>query len=183
MMSGRAERRPTARRELTITRVIDAPREAVFDAWTDPRQMAQWWGPNGFTNPVCEMDARPGGAIRLVMRAPDGVDYPMTGTFREIAKPRRLVYAAAAEDHDGNPPLKWVSTVTFAEDGGRTRLTVEESAGAVTPVGAQMLEGMEAGLRQTLDRLEAHVARSGDRPNGSRAFTANLSIHRQGGPS
>jgi uncharacterized protein YndB with AHSA1/START domain len=158
-MTVTAQITPGTRRELTITRLIDAAREAVFEAWIDPTQMAQWWGPNGFTNPVCEMDARPGGAIRIVMRAPYGVDYSMTGTFREIARPCRLVYAAAAEDHDGNPLLEWVSTVSFAEEGGRTRLTVEQSAGAVTAVGAQMLEGMEPGLLQTLDRLEAHMAR------------------------
>ena len=115
-----AQGKPSPLRELTITRVIDAPREAVFEAWTDPQQMARWWGPNGFTNPVCEMDAKPGGAMRIVMRAPDGVDYPMSGVFQEIAAPDRLVFAAAAEDHAGNPLLEWVSTVSFAEDGGKT---------------------------------------------------------------
>jgi uncharacterized protein YndB with AHSA1/START domain len=183
MMTGRAERRPTARRELTVTRVIDAPREAVFEAWTDPQQMAQWWGPNGFTNPVCEMDPRPGGAIPIVMRAPDGADYPMTGVFREVSEPVRLVFAAAAEDHEGNPLLEWVSRVSFAEDGGRTRLTVEETAAALTELGAQMLHGMEAGLRQTLGGLEARVARSWGRPNGSAHHRRALSIHRQGGLS
>jgi uncharacterized protein YndB with AHSA1/START domain len=154
-----AQGKPSARRELIITRVIEAPREAVFEAWTDPKQMARWWGPNGFTNPVCEMDAKPGGAMRIVMRAPDGVDYPMSGVFQEITAPDRLVFAAAAQDHAGNPLLEWVSTVSFAEEGSKTRLTVAESAGAVTAAGAQMLEGMEPGLVQTLDRLEAHMAR------------------------
>jgi uncharacterized protein YndB with AHSA1/START domain len=158
-MTATAERRPAARRELTVSRVIDAPREAVLKACTDPKQMAQWWGPNGFTNPVCEMDARPGGAIRIVMRPPDGADYPMTGVFREIEEPGWLVFTAAAEDHDGNPLLEWISTISIAERAGKTRLTIEESAGAVTPVGARMLHGMEAGLRQTLDRLEGHMAR------------------------
>jgi uncharacterized protein YndB with AHSA1/START domain len=158
-MTATAERRPEARRELTITRVIEAPREAVFEAWTDSKQMAQWWGPHGFTNPVCELDARPGGAIRIVMRAPGGMDYPIAGVFREIAEPGRLVFAAAAEDHNRDPLLEWVSTISIAEHDGKTALTVDESASAVTAVGARMLHAMEPGLRQTLDRLEAHLAR------------------------
>jgi len=62
------------RRELVITQVLDAPREVVFKAWIDPKQMAKWWGPKGFTNPVCEMDVRPGGSLRVVMRGPDKED-------------------------------------------------------------------------------------------------------------
>ena len=64
--------RESAEHQLRITRVFDAPREVVFKAWTDPQLLAQWWGPKGFTNPVCELDARPGGAIRVHMRGPDG---------------------------------------------------------------------------------------------------------------
>jgi uncharacterized protein YndB with AHSA1/START domain len=157
-MTPTVDGKPCARREVTITRIIDATRELVFQAWTDPKQMAEWWGPNGFTNPVCEMDARPGGALRIVMRAPNGVDYPMSGVFRELSEPGRLVFAAAAEDHEGNPLLEWVSTISLADHGGKTELTVHERAVAVTDVGARMLEGMEPGLRQTLDRLEAHLA-------------------------
>ncbi len=70
--------------DLVMTREFDAPRELVFKAWTDAKQTAQWWGPKGFTNPVCELDVRVGGAIRIHMRAPDGVVYPMTGVFEEI---------------------------------------------------------------------------------------------------
>jgi uncharacterized protein YndB with AHSA1/START domain len=158
IMTATAVSKPSAQRELTMRRVIDAPREVVFEAWTDPKHMAQWWGPNGFTNPICEMDVRPGGAIRIVMRAPDGVDCPMTGVFREIVAPGRLVFTGAAEDNQGNPLLEWVSTVIFDERGGKTNLTVQESAAAMTAVGAKMLEGMEPGLTQTLDRLVAHVA-------------------------
>src|SRR6266576_3421118 len=74
----------SAQWNLVLTRVFDAPRELVFKAWTDTKHMAQWWGPNGFTNPVCELDARAGGAIRIDMRAPDGAVYPMKGVFEEI---------------------------------------------------------------------------------------------------
>src|SRR6266568_1315682 len=81
----------SAERVLVIERIFDAPPNLVFKAWTDPKQVAQWWGPKGFTNPVCEMDARPGGAFVIHMRAPDGTVYPTKGVFREIIEPERLV--------------------------------------------------------------------------------------------
>src|SRR5260370_21490124 len=86
----------TTDRELTLTRVLDAPRELVFRMWTDPQHVAQWWGPMGFTNPVREMDVRPGGALRIGMRAPDGTDYPMIGTYREDVSPERPVLPNSA---------------------------------------------------------------------------------------
>src|SRR5579864_4389397 len=88
-------------RVMEMTRVFDAPRKVVFAAWTDPKQMAQWWGPTGFTTPVCELDVRPGGAIRIDMRAPDGTIYPMTGVYKEIVPPERIVFTAVALDKDG----------------------------------------------------------------------------------
>ena len=107
-------------RELDITRVFDAPREVGWKAWTDPKKMAQWWGPHGFTNPVCELDARPGGQIRVDMRGPDGTVYPMTGVYREITPPERLVFTSAASDEEGNPLFEVLNTVTFAEQSGKT---------------------------------------------------------------
>jgi len=92
-------------RTVVITRVFDAPRELVFKAWTDAKHLAQWWGPKGFTNPICEVDARPGGNLRIVMRAPDGAEHPMTGVFREVTAPERLVFTSAAVDRDGKPLL------------------------------------------------------------------------------
>src|ERR1700730_7092158 len=86
--------RESAERELKITRVFDAPREMVFKAWTDPKLLAQWWGPKGFTNPVCELDVRPGGAIRVHMRGPDGTVYPMTGVYQEVVEPERIVFTS-----------------------------------------------------------------------------------------
>ena len=83
-----AQTKSLAEREITITRIFDAPRALVFKAWTDAAQLAQWWGPKGFTNPVCEIDARVGGAIRIHMRAPDGAIYPMGGEIREIVDAR-----------------------------------------------------------------------------------------------
>ena len=147
----------TTDRELILTRVLDAPRELVFRMWTDPQHVAKWWGPMGFTNPVCEMDVRPGGELRIVMRAPDGTDHPMIGTFREVVAPERLVFTFAAVDGQGNSLLDGVTVVTFTERGGKTELTVQTHAIALVPLAARMLEGMDAGWRQTLDRLEGHV--------------------------
>ena len=85
--------------EFCIARVIHAPRPLVFDAWTDPAHLARWWGPSGFTNPVCEMDVRPGGAHRIVMRSPEGVAYPIKGTFIEVVTPERLVMTLDLSEH------------------------------------------------------------------------------------
>ncbi len=144
-------------REVTLTRIFDAPRELVFRMWTDPRHVAQWWGPQGFTNPVCEMDVRPGGALRIVMRAPDGVDYPMRGIFREVAAPERLVFTNVAVDAADNPLLEGLTTVTFAEHDGKTKLTLQTRAVGLVAAAGRMLDGMEAGWTQSIDRLAAHV--------------------------
>jgi uncharacterized protein YndB with AHSA1/START domain len=153
-------------RTVVITRVFDAPRELVWQAWTDPGHMAQWWGPHGFTNPVCELDVRPGGALRIVMRAPDGTEYPMRGVFREVVKPERLVFTAVAEDERGNALLEALTTVTFAEDAHKTKLTVHARAVGLAPVAARMLEGMQAGWTQSLEKLEAHVTAAGGQAAG-----------------
>jgi uncharacterized protein YndB with AHSA1/START domain len=146
-----------AARELVLTRIIDAPRELVFRMWADPVHLAKWWGPRDFTNPVCEIDFRPGGALRIVMRAPDGTDYPMGGIFREIVTPERLVFTNCALDRDGNILLDGLTTVTFAEQGEKTKLTVQTRATALVPAAAQYLEGMQAGWEQTLDGLARHA--------------------------
>jgi uncharacterized protein YndB with AHSA1/START domain len=144
-------------RELVLTRMLDAPRALVFQAWTDPHHLARWWGPKGFTNPVCELDLRPGGALRIVMRAPDGTDYPMTGVFREIAPPERLVFTNCAVDAQGNTLLEGLTTVTFAERDGKTELTLRTRAVAVVGYAAAYVEGMEAGWTESLERLAALV--------------------------
>jgi uncharacterized protein YndB with AHSA1/START domain len=148
-------------RELVITRVFDAPRPLMFKLWTEPKHVAQWWGPKGFTNPVCQIDARTGGGLRIVMRAPDGVEYPMIGVFREIVVPERLVFTNIAVDQAGKPILDGLTTVTFAEQGSKTKLTLETRAVAVVAYAAKFLEGMEAGWTQSIDRLEAYATRLG----------------------
>src|SRR5439155_265161 len=96
-----------ADRVLVLTRTFNAPRARVFRAWIDPQQLARWWGPKGFTNPICEVDARPGGAVFIVMRAPDGTDIPVKGMLHELVEPERLVLTTTGfEDADGNPRIE-----------------------------------------------------------------------------
>src|ERR1700680_2582384 len=123
-MTAAAQSKPLAEREVTITRVVNAPRALVFKAWTDATHLAQWWGPKGFTNPVCEIDARVGGALRIHMRAPDGSIYPMKGEIRELVVPERLVFTNIAVDADGRHIIEGLTTVTFAEAGGKTTMTL-----------------------------------------------------------
>jgi uncharacterized protein YndB with AHSA1/START domain len=117
----------TAERELVITRIIDAPRVLVFKAWTQPEQVACWWGPQGFTTISCKMDIRPGGAYRVCMRSPEGVDHWKQGVYREIVPPERIVFTFAWEDADGNPGHELLTTVTLAEHGTKTRLTLRQA--------------------------------------------------------
>jgi len=144
-------------RDVTLTRLLDAPRELVWAAWTEPTRMAQWWGPHHFTNPLCEVDAQVGGRFLVHMKAPDDTVYPMTGTFIEVVKPERLRFKAFAEALDGTKYLESDTTVTFEQDGARTRLTVKASARGLHPAAPQMLGGMEAGWSQSLERLQALV--------------------------
>jgi uncharacterized protein YndB with AHSA1/START domain len=145
-------------RELVLTRVFDAPRSLVFKAWTVSEHLAQWWGPRGFTNPVCEVDPRPGGKIRIVMRAHYGVDHPMIGVFQEVVEPERIVFTNIAVDGDGNTVLEGLTTVTFDEHDGKTTLTLKTRAVAVVAHAAEFLKGMDAGWTQSIDKLEEYLA-------------------------
>jgi len=101
----------TADREIVIERTVNAPRELVWQAWTEADQIRQWWGPNGFTTTIHAMDVRVGGVWRFIMHGPDGTDYPNRIVYREIVKPERLVYD---HDDDNDPPShSFRSTVTF----------------------------------------------------------------------
>ena len=143
-----------------IVRVFDAPRALVWQAWTDSKMMAQWFGPKHFTNPVCEVDARPGGKLHIVMRGPDGNDYPCAGVFREVVKPERLVFTNNAVDKDGKLLLEGLTTVTFVEQGNKTKMTLHTHAVGLVPIAKQMLAGMKAGWTQSIDKLQELVART-----------------------
>jgi uncharacterized protein YndB with AHSA1/START domain len=144
--------------ELVLTRVFDAPRGLVFKVWIDPKHVAQWWGPSGFTNPLCELDLRRGGAILIHMRGPNGVVYPMTGVYQEVVEPERLVFTSAALDDEGNPMFEVLTTVTFAEESGKTKQILRARVIKMTPQAAPYIAGMEQGWTQSLERLAAYVA-------------------------
>lgn len=137
-----------------IVRVFDAPRSLVWQAWTDPKMLAQWFGPRGFTSTVPELDLRVGGAFRIVMHGPDGNDYPMKGAFREIVPPERLVYSFIAVDRDGNHLLEGETVATLTEKAGKTTLTLKAHAVGLVPIAVQMLAGMNAGWTQSIDKLQ-----------------------------
>src|SRR5262245_31722991 len=99
--------------DLVITADVNATRPVVFEAWTNPRHIAKWWGPLGFSNVRCEIDLRPGGAIRIDLRSPDGTLYPMSGFFQEIIAPEKLIFSMSPVDGLGHSLLDVLNTVTF----------------------------------------------------------------------
>ncbi len=142
---------------IITVREIDAPRALVFEAWTDPKHLSQWWGPDGFTTTTSAFDMRPGGVWRFVMHGPDGRDYENRITFVEIVKPELIRYQHGGGDAE---PLQFRTTVTFEElAGNRTRITLH----AVFPSAAERdrvvrEHGAVEGAAQTLGRLAGYVA-------------------------
>ena len=144
-------------RSIIGSRVLDAPRALVFSVWTDPKHLAQWWGPNGFTTTTHAYDFRPGGVWRFVMHGPDGRDYQNRITFDEIVPPERIVYRHSGGDDV--EPVQFTQTVTFEDLGnGRTLLTwhgrfpsAEERARVIKEYGA------DKGLVQTMARLADYL--------------------------
>jgi uncharacterized protein YndB with AHSA1/START domain len=160
--------------DLVLTRVFDAPRALVFKAWTNPRHFAQWWGPHTFTNALCELDVRPGGAYRVTMRSSEGVDYPLKGVYLEVKEPERLVMTMDTAEHPADwhalfnkfrgtandaPPMKIVMTVTFEEHGGRTKLTVTQRFEATADRDANLKMGAPEGWSQSFERLDVLLRR------------------------
>ena len=139
--------------ELVLTRIFDAPRAVVWKAWTDPKQVQQWWGPEHFTNPVCEMDVRTGGSLKIVMRSPTGSEHPMKGVFREVVKNERLVFTNIATDENGGTLLEGLTTVIFEDEDGKTKLTLKTSAAGLESQVKFMLQGMTAGWSQSFAKL------------------------------
>jgi uncharacterized protein YndB with AHSA1/START domain len=140
------------------TRVLDAPRTLVFDMWSDPKHLAQWWGPDGFTTTTSAFDLRPGGVWRFVMHGPDGRDYQNRIVFEEIMRPERIVYRHTGEEDV--EPVQFRTTVTFEDlGGGKTRLTLR--ARFPSPEDRERViryYGADKGLVQTLARLAHYLA-------------------------
>ncbi len=143
-------------RMIIATRVFDAPRSLVFEAWTDQKHLAQWWGPDGFSTTTRSIDIRSGGVWRFVMHGPDGRDCENRITYVEVVKPKRLVYRHGGGDDV--EPVEFEVEVTFEEIGKQTQLTMrmvfpsaQERARVIKEYGA------DKGLVQTLARLSEYV--------------------------
>ncbi len=162
-----------ADQEIIFTRIINAPRSLGYQAWTDPKHLAKWWGPHGFTNPVCEIDVRSGGAYRIVMRSPDGVEYPVKGVYLEVVENERLVMTDDCSEHpdewhnlvnqnrdkkQGKPSLESTNTVTFEDHDGKTKLTMWTRFDSTAVRDAMLKMGMSEGWGESLERLEAYLA-------------------------
>ena len=144
-----------AEQEIIIRRPIDAPLQNVYRAWTIQSILARWWGPKDFTNPVCELDVKPSGEIRIDMRAPDGTVYPMGGIFHEIIEPETLVFTTTAfKDAEGKWNLEVLNTVNFNQKEGKTELTISARIIERSPETESSVAGMEMGWNESLDRLE-----------------------------
>jgi uncharacterized protein YndB with AHSA1/START domain len=160
--------------DFIITRVFNAPRELVWKVWTEPKHLAQWWGPRDFTNPVCEVDVRPGGAYRIVMQSPEGTAYPLHGFYRDVVPPERLSYSMDVSGHpaewhaairaslpkDSKLSVKELHTiVTFDEESGGTKVTIRMRFEAVEIRDAMLKMGMTEGWSQSLDRQAELLAK------------------------
>jgi uncharacterized protein YndB with AHSA1/START domain len=144
----------TEREDLVLTRVFDAPRALVWQAWTEAEHFSKWYCPYGFTIPECELDPRPGGVLRIIMRGPAGSEHPMHAVFDEVAAPDRLVFTSTLDGADGAPMFVVQDTVTFDEQAGnRTLLTLRRHIVMATDEAAGPLAGIAEGTRQTFERL------------------------------
>jgi len=139
MSTDRGDTPASTHQEIVITRVLDAPRRLVFDAWTQPEILKRWWAPEGCTTPFCTVDLRVGGSFHFCMRLPDGQEVWGLGTFREIVEPELIRYTDQFADAEGNPvspthyglsaehPAETMVTVTFREHDGRTTITLRHA--------------------------------------------------------
>src|SRR5690606_1191335 len=136
--------------ELLIQRTFEAPRELVFRMWTEPKHLERWCCPTGFSIPFSEGDIREGGRFRTCMRSPQGEEHWLTGTYKEIKQPERIVFTHAWQDPQGNAQHETLVTVELEDDGGKTRLTLHQAFFQ----SAASRDGHSNGWQETLDSLE-----------------------------
>lgn len=139
--------------EIVLTRAFDAPRDLVFEAWTNPEHVRSWWGPRSHTMLVCEADVRPGGTWRYVSRTEDGAEVPFKGVYREVSAPDRLVYTEMYDVEPYNAGDPAVNTVTFTEKDRKTLVTVTTVYPAKEVRDFVLTTGMEVGAAESYDRL------------------------------
>jgi uncharacterized protein YndB with AHSA1/START domain len=144
----------TTEREIVVTRLLNAPRELVFAAFTEQEHVAQWWVPGGTT--IHEYNSQPGGLWRYTMPGPDGALYPFKVTFIHIDKPAQLVYDYGVDGEGAPEPVR--TTVTFAEENGRTRVTLQLMFASAADREAAAQYGAAAGAQQALGSLADYLA-------------------------
>ena len=146
---------------IVIERIFDAPRTLMFKLFTDPYHLAQFWGPHGSTNPVCEMDVRPGGKWVQVMRFASGNEYRSTSVYLEIVEPERIVYRDVPHDSPGGlddlPPPQLVTTILFEELGGKTKLIAHVRAQSLTERDETVRRGFADVVSQGYERIAAYL--------------------------
>ena len=145
-------------REIVITRVFDAPRRLVFEAISKPEHVTRWWGPKYLTMVSCEMDFRPGGGWRFILRGPDGADFGFRGEYREITPPERIVQTFEFEGMPGHISLE---TATLEEKDSKTKLTVTCLYQSVEDRDGHYNSGMEAGMNESHNRLAELLSKMG----------------------
>lgn len=147
--------------EFVMERVFDAPRALVWRAFTEPERLKRWWGPTGWTLPVCMLDFRVGGVWHYCMRGPGGEESWGRAVYREIVEPERIVYADSFSDAEGNPAPgmpEMLITVTFADLDGKTKLTTRARFASAADLEKTLGMGMVEGMTQTWDRLADYLA-------------------------
>jgi uncharacterized protein YndB with AHSA1/START domain len=146
-----------AERSVTVTRVLKAPRDLVWRAWTDIAMLKEWWGPEQFTNPVVEGDVKVGGAMHITMRGPKNtpfdMDMPMVKRYREIVPGKKLVFENEPLGPNGERLIDGLTTVTFSDHPDGTLMEMTTTAKALAPMAIGMLQGMEPGWAQSFDKL------------------------------
>jgi uncharacterized protein YndB with AHSA1/START domain len=140
-------------REIVLIRAFDAPRDRVFEAWTNPEHVRHWWGLRSSTIVVCEAEVRPGGSWRYVTREEDGLEVPFTGVYQEVTPPERLVYTEMYDVEPFNSGDPAVNTVTFSEEDSRTLVTVTTVYPTKEVRDFVLGTGMETGAAESYDRL------------------------------
>jgi uncharacterized protein YndB with AHSA1/START domain len=138
------------KQEASITRIFNAPRDRVFEAYTDPKKMTRWWGPRRFTLVIDKMDVKPGGAWRILNRDAEGNEFAFHGVYHEVSKPSRLVYTFEFEGMSGHVLL---GIVTLEDVNGKTKLTEKPVFESVADRDGMLMSGMEEGAPETMDRL------------------------------
>lgn len=140
-----------AEREIRISRLLNAPVSLVWEVWTDPEHIKNWWGPNGFTNTITRMDIEPNGEWDLIMHGPDGTDYKNKSIFREVIKEKKLVY-----EHASHP--KFIATIEFESRGSKTLLNWQMLFASKEDL-IKVVKAFKAdeGLQQNIEKLAAYL--------------------------